>query len=83
MTTTFHGADDVAPEDKQSITPLRAVANLCASGSCPTVYQSGSGSLVVQGFTVSAEQAGIDVPAGETLVEIPFELLTEALRNLA
>jgi hypothetical protein len=47
------------------------------------VYQSSSGSLVVQGFAVSAEQSGIDVPTGEMLVEIPFELLAEALRNLA
>jgi hypothetical protein len=61
---------------------LRAVANLCASGSCPTIYQSESGTLVVQGYTVSAGEAGIALPAGETLVEIPRDLLAEALRNL-
>lgn len=62
--------------------PLRAVANKCASGQCPTVYASGTGSVVVQGFTVSAERAGFEVPDGEVLVEVPLELLTEAVRNL-
>jgi len=65
-----------------SIAPLRAVANKCTAGSCPTVYEGRSGTLVVQGFAVSAERAGIDVPEGELLVEIPFDLLVEAARNL-
>jgi hypothetical protein len=47
------------------------------------VYASGSGTLVVQGYAVSAERAGIDVPDGEILVEIPFDLLTEAVRRLS
>lgn len=81
MTTTIQGADSGASGDLT----LRPVANRCSAGSCPTVYATGSGSdtLVIQGFAVSAERAGIDVPAGEGLVEIPFELLTEALRNLS
>jgi hypothetical protein len=66
----------------ESMTPLRPIANVCASSSCPTVYETGSGSLVVQGYVVTAEQAGVDLPAGESLVEIPAELLAEALRNL-
>jgi hypothetical protein len=58
---------------------------MCNTGACPTVYETGSGSssVVVQGFTVSAAQVGIDLPEGETLVEIPRELLAEALRNLS
>lgn len=80
MTKTFKTVDPVA--DQQRLAPLRAVANLCASGSCPTVYQSNSGTLVVQGYPVAAEHAGIDVPDGEMLVEIPFDLLAEAFRNL-
>jgi hypothetical protein len=31
---------------------------------------------------VSAGQAGVDLPAGESLVEIPAALLAEAVRNL-
>jgi len=75
VTTTFEGADSGV---------LYPVANRCTAGSCPTIYTTGadSGTLVIQGFTVPAERAGIDLPAGEALVEIPFELLTEALRNL-
>ena len=63
---------------------LQTVANICASGSCPTIYaEPSSGTLIVQGFTVSAEHRGIDLPEGESLVEIPKELLAEALRNLS
>ncbi|MEU8817894.1 hypothetical protein [Actinoplanes sp. NPDC048796] len=77
---TFPQNDGAQPASRA---PLRAVANKCSSGSCPTVYASESGTVVVQGFSVSAEQAGIDVPAGERLVEIPRELLVEAVRNLS
>lgn len=62
---------------------LRPIANICNSGACPTVYQSGPSHVVVQGFAVSPERAGVDVPDGELLVEIPVELLAEALRNLS
>ncbi|PWK48077.1 hypothetical protein BC793_106104 [Actinoplanes xinjiangensis] len=37
---------------------------------------------MVQGYTISANRTGVDVADGETLVEIPLELLTEALKNL-
>jgi hypothetical protein len=63
--------------------PLRAVANKCASGQCPTVYTTATGSVVVQGFALTGDQAGVDLPHGEMLVEIPFDLLAEAVRNLA
>jgi hypothetical protein len=69
-------------DEQVALAPLRAVANRCASGNCPTVYVSGSGTLVVQGYAVSAESAGVDLPDGETMVEIPLELFTEAVRNL-
>lgn len=39
--------------------------------------------LVIQGFAVSAKHAGIDLPEGELLVEIPSRLLFEAARNLS
>lgn len=58
------------------------MANRCTSGACPTVYVDDAGAAVVQGYVVSAEDVGIDVPDGVTLVEIPFGLLPEAVRNL-
>ncbi|GIF21500.1 hypothetical protein BJ973_005055 [Actinoplanes tereljensis] len=72
-------ADDAEP----SLAPLRPIANLCSAGACPTVYTSGSGTVVVQGYPVSSERAGVDVPEGEMLVEIPLDLLTDAVRNLS
>jgi hypothetical protein len=65
-----------------SLSPLRVLANLCSSGACPTVYQSDSGTLLVQGYAVSPDRTGLDLPAGESMVEVPAELLAEAVRNL-
>jgi hypothetical protein len=68
---------------------LTAIANRCSSGACPTIYttdsidEGGLETVVVQGFAVSAQRAGVDVPAGELLVEIPRALLEEAVRNLS
>lgn len=65
-----------------SFAPLRPIANVCTAGSCPTIYVSDTGRLVVQGYTVTAVQAGVDVPDGEALVEVPLDLLKEALQKL-
>ncbi|WP_436529081.1 hypothetical protein [Actinoplanes sp. HUAS TT8] len=54
------------------------IADSCTSGACPTIFSTDSGSIVVQGYVVPAEQAGVDVPDGEMLVEIPLELLRAA-----
>lgn len=62
---------------------LQVIAGRCSSGACPTIYRTDSGTLVVQGRIVPGERTGFDVPDGETLVEIPAELLAEALRNLS
>ncbi|MEU4425864.1 hypothetical protein AB0F81_35035 [Actinoplanes sp. NPDC024001] len=64
---------------------LRPIANLCTAGSCPTVYEIDvdSGRVVVQGYRMTAAQAGIDVPDGEALVEVPLDLLKEALRKVS
>jgi hypothetical protein len=61
---------------------LDIVTTYCGSNTCPTVYTSDRGTLVIQGYTVSAADAGVDLPAGENLVEIPAELLAEAVRLL-
>jgi hypothetical protein len=59
---------------------LTLVTTLCGGGTCPTVYRTDRGTLVVQGYTVTAENVDIDLPAGEQLVEIPAELLAAAMR---
>lgn len=46
----------------------------CSGKSCPAVYQTDRGSLVVQGYRVT-DPVGIDVPDSETIVEIPSDLL--------
>jgi hypothetical protein len=64
-------------------TPLQVVASSCTAGSCPTIYRTESGSVVIQGYVMTPAQAGIEVPDGEMLVEIPAELLSEALRAIS
>lgn len=58
---------------------LELVTTLCGGGSCPTVYRTNRGTLVVQGYTVAPADAGIELPDGELLVEIPAELLAAAV----
>jgi hypothetical protein len=82
VTTTIDNAGNDPSAQDQPLAPLLAVANRCSAGQCPTVYLSNSGTLVIQGYPVTAERAGIDLPAGEGLVEIPLGLLTEAARDL-
>ncbi|MER5545097.1 hypothetical protein [Streptomyces sp. NPDC002589] len=50
----------------------------CGGDDCPNVYQTGSGSIVVQGNLSHA----FDPPEGEALVEIPEAVLREAVRAL-
>jgi hypothetical protein len=60
---------------------LQRLAGVCVNNSCPTVYRTNRGSIVVQGYIVTAEEAGVDLSAGEMLVEIPEHLLTAALEG--
>jgi hypothetical protein len=62
---------------------LELISTLCGTSSCPTIYRTSRGTLVVQGYQVSATQAGVDVPDGELLVEIPADLLAEAVRAMS
>ncbi len=57
---------------------LELITSLCGNGTCPTVYRTNRDTVVVQGYVVTAEEAGIDLPAGELLVEIPADMLQEA-----
>jgi hypothetical protein len=47
----------------------------CRDGTCPTIYRSDRGTIVVQGYVVT--DAEVTVPEGEALVEIPAELLKQ------
>lgn len=56
----------------------------CKNGNCPTIYRTDRGTLVVQGYAVAPEQAeGLAIPAGESLVEIPLDVLQDAARALS
>ena len=66
--------------DGESAPALTLITKICGGGSCPTVYRTDRNTFVVQGYTVTAENAGLDLPAGEQLVEIPAELLAEAVK---
>ena len=49
----------------------------CRNGDCPTVYRTVRGTIAVQGARLAHP-----TPDHEAIVEIPVELLTEAMRAL-
>lgn len=51
---------------------------VCDDDDCPNIYLLENGSIVVQGDTYN----GFTAPRGESLVEIPHEVLREAFRAL-
>lgn len=59
------------------------LATVCGNGGCPTVYRTNRGTLVVQGYPVEGADVGVDLPAGELLVEIPVDLLEQATRAVS
>lgn len=61
---------------------LRRIAGTCHEGTCPTVYLSDTGSVVVQGYTVRQAE-GLTLADGEQAVEIPADLLRAALKGLS
>jgi hypothetical protein len=58
---------------------VRSDGGECDDKTCPTLYRTDSGSLLVQGAVTAA--TGLDVPEGETVVEIPAELIRKAVRD--
>jgi hypothetical protein len=72
--------DHFRTPDAGSELQLELVLTLCGGGSCPTVYQTNRGTFVVQGYAVDPARAGVDLPDGERLIEIPADLLQEAAR---
>ncbi|MCM4084776.1 hypothetical protein [Paractinoplanes hotanensis] len=69
--------------DAQDAPRLTFIATLCGSSTCPTIYRTDRDTYVVQGYTVTGETAGLDLPPGEQLVEIPAGLLAEAMKAAA
>ncbi|MHC5905669.1 hypothetical protein ACVNF4_17465 [Streptomyces sp. S6] len=51
----------------------------CDLKDCPTIYATDRGTYLVQGETPTDH--GLRIPAHETLVEIPVELLQKAIRD--
>lgn len=51
----------------------------CGGSTCPNIYLSDRGTIVVQGARVS--DATIDIPANEVLAEIPTSLLKDLLSS--
>ena len=73
--------DHVAKAETRAATAdlrLESLASECGSGTCPTVYRTDRGTIVVQGYVVSGDSAGVEVPDGEHLVEIPVDVLLAA-----
>jgi hypothetical protein len=80
--TNYDESEEAATESDSAADELglELITTLCGGGTCPTVYRTNRGTLVVQGYAVTAEAAGVKLPAGELLVEIPADLLTTAAR---
>ena len=51
----------------------------CDEGECPTLYRTERGTLAVQGERITDH--GLEIPAHETMVEIPVELIRKAIRD--
>ncbi|MGW7418205.1 hypothetical protein [Streptomyces sp. NPDC054863] len=52
------------------------LATTCDKKDCPTIYKTDPGTVLVQGETPTDH--GLDIPAHETLVEIPMDLIVKA-----
>lgn len=58
---------------------LKRLVGECEEGECATLYATDRGTLAVQGRTMTDH--GLSVPAHETLVEIPVDLIRKAVRD--
>ncbi|WP_098024366.1 hypothetical protein [Streptomyces sp. st115] len=58
---------------------LTRLVGECDDGECPTVYVTDRGTLAIQGSKVTDHE--LTLPAHETLVEIPIELVRKAVRD--
>jgi hypothetical protein len=56
---------------------------LSGDTNCPSLYRTDRGTFVVQGWRVTDPEAlgQLDIPAHETVVEVPADVLAEIARN--
>jgi hypothetical protein len=54
---------------------LTRIRGACRDDTCPTLYATDRGTVVVQGYVVN--DTDVTSPEGEALVEVPAELLRE------
>jgi hypothetical protein len=55
----------------------RIAGGNCGRDDCPTVFTTDGGTVVIQGYDVDRK-----TPAGESIVEIPLDVLKEAVGAL-
>jgi hypothetical protein len=55
---------------------MEVIAGGCVDGTCPTIYRTERGTVVVQGQLVN--HSDVTLGEGEVLVEIPADLLKQA-----
>ncbi|WP_435107724.1 hypothetical protein [Nocardiopsis synnemataformans] len=56
---------------------LTKITDGCENKNCPAVYETDKGTYIVQGYVVSDPEvlAGIGLPEGESVVEVPADML--------
>ncbi|MEU4383648.1 hypothetical protein [Promicromonospora sp. NPDC023805] len=55
------------------------LVSTCELGDCPTLYATDRDTILVQGATPADH--GLALPAHETVVEIPMELIRKAMND--
>lgn len=62
---------------------LTKVASNCEAGPCPTVWDTGTADVIVQGLKVDDPEAltTMQLPDNETAVCIPIDLLRQVARD--
>jgi hypothetical protein len=65
------------------LTFIRKTA-LSSATNCPSLYRTDRDTFVVQGWRITDTEAlaQLDIPAHETVVEVPTDVLTEIARRL-
>jgi hypothetical protein len=64
---------------------LRFLGSTSEAGACPSLYETDRGTIVVQGLQVTDAEALADLPDvldGETIIEVPRELLVDIARRV-
>jgi hypothetical protein len=67
-------------QDQEACMKLTRLSGTCYDGTCPTLYRSETGTLVVQGRVVTSSD--VTPPEGEALVEIAPELEADLRKQI-